>query len=315
MSSAQRPQSRSPYVSIDRSDWAELAGSSSLPLTEEELRTIRGLGDLLDLQEVSEIYLPVSELLSIYVKQAQLLHGNTVEFFGERAARTPFIIAVAGSVAAGKSTVSRLLKELMQRWDGIPNVQLVTTDGFLYPNSELEKRGLMDKKGFPESYDRKRLLEFVADIKSGKSEIKVPVYSHLTYDIVEDEFVTVTTPDVLIVEGLNLLQPPAQGQEVALSDYFDFSIYIDADPKNLEKWYLARFAQLWSTAFTDPRSYFHGLTKDLSQEQAMDRAQGFWRNINLVNLRENIEPTRSRATLVMQKGYEHRVEKVLLRKI
>jgi len=173
----------------------------------------------------------------------------------------------------------------------------------------------MERKGFPESYDRKRLLEFVADIKSGKSEIEVPVYSHLTYDIVEGETVTVTTPDVLIVEGLNLLQPPATGQEVALSDYFDFSIYIDADPKNLEKWYLARFAQLWSTAFTDPNSYFHDLTKDLTEEQAMDRAQGFWRDINLVNLRENIEPTRSRATLVMHKGDEHRVEKVLLRKI
>lgn len=286
-----------------------------MPLTEEELRNIRGLGDLLDLQEVAEVYLPVSELLSIYVKQAQMLHGNAVEFFGERAARTPFIIAVAGSVAAGKSTVSRLLRELMQRWEGMPNVELVTTDGFLYPNKELERRGLMGRKGFPESYDRKRLLEFVADIKSGKSEVQVPIYSHLTYDIVEGEFITVTTPDVLIVEGLNLLQPPAPGQEVALSDYFDFSIYIDADSENLEQWYLSRFAQLWKTAFTNPSSYFHNLTKDLSEEQAMDRARGYWNDINLVNLRENIEPTRSRATLVMQKGAEHRVERVLLRKI
>ena len=305
----------SPYVSIDRADWAELASHTQLPLTEEELRAIRGLGDVLDLKEVSEVYLPVSELLSIYAKGTQNLHGNTVEFFGERAARTPFIIGVAGSVAVGKSTVARLLRELMKRWPGIPSVELVTTDGFLYPNAELERRGLMGRKGFPESYDRKRLLKFVADVKSGKSEVEAPVYSHLTYDILPGETKTIATPDVLIVEGLNVLQPPAMGQEVALSDYFDFSIYIDADPKNIEKWYLSRFEQLWQTAFTDPRSYFHPLTKELGQEQAMDRAQGFWRDINLINLKENIEPTRSRATLVMQKGDEHRVERVLLRKI
>ena len=305
----------SPYVSIDRADWAELASHTQLPLTEEELRAIRGLGDVLDLKEVSEVYLPVSELLSIYAKGTQNLHGNTVEFFGERAARTPFIIGVAGSVAVGKSTVARLLRELMKRWPGIPSVELVTTDGFLYPNAELERRGLMGRKGFPESYDRKRLLKFVADVKSGKSEVEAPVYSHLTYDILPGETKTIATPDVLIVEGLNVLQPPAMGQEVALSDYFDFSIYIDADPKNIEKWYLSRFEQLWQTAFTDPRSYFHPLTKELGHEQAMDRAQGFWRDINLINLKENIEPTRSRATLVMQKGHEHRVERVLLRKI
>ena len=307
--------SLSPYVSIDRADWAELASHTQLPLTEDELKAVRGLGDVLDLQEVSEVYLPVSELLSLYAKGTQSLHGNTVEFFGERAARTPFIIGVAGSVAVGKSTVARLLRELMKRWPGIPSVELITTDGFLYPNAELERRGLMGRKGFPESYDRKRLLKFVADVKSGKSEIEAPVYSHLTYDIVPGEKKTIATPDVLIVEGLNVLQPPAIGQEVALSDFFDFSIYIDADPKNIEKWYLSRFQQLWETAFTDPRSYFHPLTKELNQEQAIERAQGFWRDINLVNLKENIEPTRSRATLVMQKGDEHRVERVLLRKI
>ena len=307
--------SLSPYVSIDRADWAELASHSQTPLTEEELRAIRGLGDVLDLKEVSEVYLPVSELLSIYVKGTQNLHGDTVEFFGNRAERTPFIIGIAGSVAVGKSTVARLLRELMKRWPGIPSVELVTTDGFLYPNTELEQRGLMGRKGFPESYDRKRLLKFVADVKSGKSQVEAPVYSHLTYDILPGEKKTIATPDVLIVEGLNVLQPPAMGQEVALSDYFDFSIYIDADPKNIEKWYLSRFGQLWETAFTDPRSYFHPLTKELGHEQAMERAQGFWRDINLINLRENIEPTRSRATLVMQKGDEHRVERVLLRKI
>lgn len=315
MNAASGLDSLSPYVSIDRADWAELASHTQLPLTEDELKAVRGLGDVLDLQEVSEVYLPVSELLSLYAKGTQALHGNTVEFFGERAARTPFIIGVAGSVAVGKSTVARLLRELMKRWPGIPKVELVTTDGFLYPNAELERRGLMGRKGFPESYDRKRLLKFVADVKSGKSEIEAPVYSHLTYDIVPGETKTIATPDVLIVEGLNVLQPPAVGQEVALSDYFDFSIYIDADPKNIEKWYLSRFQQLWETAFTDPRSYFHPLTKELNKDQAIERAQGFWRDINLVNLKENIEPTRSRATLVMQKGDQHRVERVLLRKI
>lgn len=315
MSAAQELTSRSPYVAIDRADWAELARNSTAPLSEEELKNIRGLGDFLDLQEVQEVYLPVSKLLSIYAQGTQSLHKSTAEYFGERAKRTPFIIAVAGSVAVGKSTVSRLLMELMKRWDGIPNVELITTDGFLYPNAELEKRGLMNRKGFPESYDRKRLLQFVADVKSGKEEVSAPVYSHLSYDILEGERKVINSPDVLIVEGLNVLQPPAIGQEVALSDYFDFSIYIDAEPVDIEQWYLERFKALWETAFTNPASYFHALTKELSEEQAMQRAIGFWNEINLVNLKENIEPTRSRAKLVMQKGKQHRVEKVLLRKI
>jgi type I pantothenate kinase len=292
-----------------------LAKNSTAPLTEEELKNIRGLGDFLDLQEVQEVYLPVSKLLSIYAQGTQSLHKSTAEYFGERAKRTPFIIAVAGSVAVGKSTVSRLLMELMKRWNGIPNVELITTDGFLYPNAELEKRGLMNRKGFPESYDRKRLLQFVADVKSGKEEVSAPVYSHLSYDILEGENKVINSPDVLIVEGLNVLQPPAIGQEVALSDYFDFSIYIDAEPADIEQWYLERFKALWETAFTNPASYFHPLTKELSEEQALQRAIGFWSDINLVNLKENIEPTRSRAKLVMQKGKQHRVEKVLLRKI
>jgi type I pantothenate kinase len=203
----------------------------------------------------------------------------------------------------------------MSRWDGTPKVELVTTDGFLYPNAELERRGILDRKGFPESYDRKRLLKFVSDIKSGVERVTAPVYSHLSYDIVEGEFEEVRTPDVLILEGLNVLQPPAIGQELALSDFFDFTIYIDANPKTIEDWYLSRFLQLWTSAFTNPRSYFHSLTKQLNQEQAIERAEGFWKNINLPNLRENIEPTRSRAKLVMQKGDEHRVQRVLLRKI
>jgi type I pantothenate kinase len=315
VSAAQEPSNRSPYVAIDRADWAELAKNATAPLTEAELKNFRGLGDFLDLREVMEVYLPVSKLLSIYAQGTHSLHRSTAQYFGERAKRTPFIIAVAGSVAVGKSTVSRLLMELMKRWDGIPNVQLITTDGFLYPNSELEKRGLMNRKGFPESYDRKRLLQFVADVKSGKEEVVAPVYSHLSYDIVPGETNWIQSPDVLIVEGLNVLQPPAIGQEVALSDYFDFSIFIDADPKDIEQWYMERFKTLWETAFTNPRSYFHALTKELSEEQAVQLARGYWNDINFVNLKENIEPTKSRAKLVMQKGEQHRVEKVLLRKI
>ena len=315
MNASQGPQSPSPFIAIERSDWAELSKTTNPPLSEDELDNLKGLGDFLDLKEVNEVYLPVSQLLSLYATNVQSLHEDTSEFFGSNHARTPFIIGIAGSVAVGKSTVSRLLKLLMKRWAGIPNVELVTTDGFLYPNAELERRGLMAKKGFPESYDRKALLKFVSDIKSGKQNVSVPVYSHLEYDIVANKRVIVTSPDVLIVEGLTVLQPPALGQEVALSDYFDFSIYIDAETSNIEKWYLSRFETLWNTAFTNPKSYFHKLTTELNHDQAMERARGFWRDINLPNLKENIEPTRSRATLVMKKGAEHRVEKVLLRKI
>ena len=315
MSAAQGLGELSPYLAIEREDWAELGKNTELPLTEQELSNLKSLGDFLDMKEVEEVYLPVSHLLSLYANQTRKLHSAASNFLGEETAKTPFIIGIAGSVAVGKSTVARLLKELMSRWEGTPKVELVTTDGFLYPNAELERRGILDRKGFPESYDRKRLLKFVSDIKSGVERVTAPVYSHLSYDIVEGEYEEVTTPDVLILEGLNVLQPPAIGQELALSDFFDFTIYIDANPKTIEKWYLSRFLQLWTSAFTNPRSYFHPLTKQLNQEQAIERAEGFWKNINLPNLRENIEPTRSRAKLVMQKGDEHRVQRVLLRKI
>ena len=315
MTAAQGLGELSPYLAIEREDWAELGKNTQLPLTEQELQNLKSLGDFLDMKEVEEVYLPVSHLLSLYASQMQKLHSASSKFLGERSAKTPFIIGIAGSVAVGKSTVARLLKELMSRWEGTPRVELVTTDGFLYPNAELERRGIMDRKGFPESYDRKRLLKFVSDVKSGVNSVTAPVYSHLSYDIVDGEYEEVKTPDVLILEGLNVLQPPAIGQELALSDFFDFTIYIDANPKTIEKWYLSRFLQLWTSAFTNPLSYFHPLTKQLNQEQAIERAQGFWKNINLPNLRENIEPTRSRAKLVMQKGDEHRVQQVLLRKI
>jgi type I pantothenate kinase len=315
VSTAYGTDSLSPYLAIERADWAELGNATQLPLTEQEVTKLRGLGDFLDIKEVTEVYLPVSHLLSLYATATQALHRNTEGFYGARAQRTPFIIGIAGSVAVGKSTAARLLRELMTRWEGTPKVELVTTDGFLYPNAELERRGLLAKKGFPESYDRKRLLQFIADIKSGKTGVTAPVYDHLIYDIIPDEFATVNAPDVLIVEGLNVLQPPSAGQEVALSDYFDFSIYIDADPATIKEWYLSRFDQLWETAFLNPRSYFHQLTIELTKEQAIARAAGFWKDINLPNLEQNIEPTRSRATLVMQKGEGHRVQRVQVRKI
>lgn len=304
----------SPFVEIPRSDWADLAKSTETPLTETEIEKIRGLGDFLDLAEVSDIYLPLSQLLNIYVTETQDLHKVSGSFLNKTNKRTPFIIGVAGSVAVGKSTVSRLLKELLSRWPTTPKVALVTTDGFLYPNAVLEKRGLMQRKGFPESYDRLALIKFVADIKSGKEVVTAPLYSHLTYDIVDSDSVRVESPDVLIVEGLNVLQPPAPGQDVALSDYFDFKIYVDAPTKEIEKWYLNRFEELRDSAFRDPASYFHRYA-EMPLEDAINRAKEIWQDINLPNLIENILSTKSRATLVLKKGVGHRVESVLLRKI
>jgi len=307
-------QALSPFVEISRSEWAELAKTTDTPLTEAEIENIRGLGDFLDLAEVAEIYLPLSQLLNLYVTNTQQLHQASGSFLHGTAKKTPFIIGVAGSVAVGKSTVSRLLKELLSRWPTTPRVSLVTTDGFLYPNSVLEEKGLMAKKGFPESYDRLALLKFVADIKSGKEEVKAPVYSHLTYDIVPGAELVVNSPDVVIVEGLNVLQPPAIGQEVALSDYFDFQIYVDAPTDEIETWYLDRFKQLRESAFRNPESYFHKYA-EMPMEDALDRAKEIWRTINLPNLLENIISTKSRATLVLKKGVKHRVERVLLRMI
>ena len=303
----------SPFVEISRADWAALGRSTELPLTEQEISQIRGLGDFLDLKEVRDVYLPLSRLLNLYVTEAQRLHSVTSEFMGERAKRTPFIIGVAGSVAVGKSTVARLLKEMLSRWPSTPRVELITTDGFLHPNAELERRNLMHRKGFPESYDRLALLKFVADIKSGVERVSAPVYSHLSYDIVPGAEVIVESPDVVIVEGLNVLQPPVMGQEVALSDYFDFKIYVDADVANVTKWFLGRFEQLREGAFTNPKSYFHKYA-EMPFEDALERAIEIWNTINLPNLIENIQPTRSRATLVLQKGSEHAVQSVLLRK-
>lgn len=304
----------SPYIEINRSEWAALANSSKATLSEAELDAIRGLGDFLDMTEVAEVYLPLSRLLSLYAEANQQLHGTTSDYFGNKANRTPFVIGIAGSVAVGKSTVSRVLKELLSHWPQTPRVALVTTDGFLYPNAELEARGIMHRKGFPESYDRKALLRFVSDIKSGATATSAPVYDHLSYDIIPGASETVETPDVLILEGLNLLQPPEPDQALALSDFFDFSIYVDAETKNIESWFVSRFEKLWASAFTDPRSYFHQLTKTMTQDQARNRALETWSSINLPNLEQNILPTRSRATAILEKGDAHRVGRVLLRK-
>ena len=303
-----------PFVEILRSDWSQLGNSTKQPLTESEISQIRGLGDFLDLTEVAEVYLPLSRFLNLYVTKHSDIHKATSEFLGERAKPMPFIIGVAGSVAVGKSTVSRLLRELLSRWEGTPKVALVTTDGFLYPNEELEKRSIMHRKGFPESYDRLALMKFVSDVKSGKPQVLAPVYSHLTYDIIPGEEVIVSSPDVLIIEGLNVLQAPGPDQDLTLSDFFDFKIFVDAETKNISKWFLNRFHALRESAFTNPESYFHRYA-EMPLDKALARATEIWETINLPNLTENILPTRSRATLVLKKGDNHRVESVLLRKL
>ncbi len=307
-----------PYVELDRAAWARLRENHPLSLTAADVRRLRGLGDRLDLTEVEAIYLPLSRLLHFYVEATHGLHLATSEFLGERPHRTPFVIGVAGSVAVGKSTTARILQELLSRWSGTPRVDLVTTDGFLLPNAELERRNLLERKGFPESYDRRALLRFVADVKSGVSEVTTPVYSHLTYDIVPGEQVTIRRPDVLIVEGLNVLQMPRprpdgrMGQ--ALSDFFDFSVFVDAPLPDIRRWYVERFLRLRQTAFADPESYFHRYA-GLSDEEARDTALAVWKRTNEPNLRENILPTLGRATLVLRKGAQHAVSRIRLRKL
>lgn len=306
-----------PYVELGRSDWRELRAATPLPLTADELDELRGLGDPIDLREVREVYLPLSRLLHLYVAATRTRHAAIEEFLGagDRAtggAPAPFVLGVAGSVAVGKSTVSRLLRLLLARWQDHPRVELVGTDNFLYPNAVLEERGIMHRKGFPESYDRKALVRFVSNVKSGEPTTVVPVYSHLEYDIVPGATQTVQRPDILILEGINVLQPPSAGR-LAVSDFFDFSVYVDARVEDIRRWYSDRLLALWRTAFTDPSSYFHRFTH-LSRADVLAFAEQVWRDVNEVNLVQNIEPTRGRAQLVLRKDPDHAVRSVRLRK-
>jgi type I pantothenate kinase len=307
-------QALSLYREIDRAEWARLAAGMAQPLSETEIVQIRGLGDRLDIAEVAQVYLPLSRLLSLYAKATKRLGAETSAFLGDADSTTPFVVAVAGSVAVGKSTIARLLRELMSRWPDTPRVELVTTDGFLYPNAELERRGIMARKGFPESYDRRALLSFLTEVKSGAPEVRAPFYSHMRYDIVPDAHTTVRRPDVVIVEGLNVLQPPPSPHDIAVSDLFDFSVYVDADPGHIAQWYVERFMALKTGAFSNPSSFFN-VFSHLTDEEAVQTAMGYWNDINLPNLMENVLPTRHRASLVLQKAADHTVERVLLRKL
>ena len=306
----------SPWVALPRRDWAALRSSTPMTISPGELAELQGVTEQISQAEVEEIYLPLSRLLNLYVAAIQELHRATDTFLRARTAKVPFVIGVAGSVAVGKSTTSRLLQALLSRWPDHPEVALVTTDGFLHPNAELERRGLLERKGFPESYDTAALVSFVADVKAGEDEVAAPVYSHLEYDVVPDEHVVVRQPDVLIVEGINVLQTGSSPAErrVFVSDFFDFSIYVDADEADIEHWYVERFHTLRRTAFRDPRSYFRRYA-DLSDDEADAVARGIWARINGVNLRQNVLPTRSRADLILRKGPDHAVECVHLRKL
>ncbi len=309
----------SPYVELARADWAELGEHFDVPLSAEEIARLRGLGDQLDLEEVQQVYLPLSRLLSLRVKAARRLHRKQEEFLHRpQPPRTPFVIGLAGSVAVGKSTTARVLQQMLARWDEHPNVALITTDGFLYPNAELERRGILQRKGFPESYDRRALLRFVVDIKSGKEEVEAPTYSHLVYDVVPDDPVVVRHPDIVIVEGLNVLQPARTTDDgrsgLALSDFFDYSVYVDAATADIRAWYVERFLRLRKTAFADPASYFSRYA-GLSGDEATETAEQIWDSINGPNLEQNIKPTRSRATLVLRKDRDHSVRYGRLRKL
>ncbi|TNY38771.1 type I pantothenate kinase [Thermomonospora catenispora] len=302
-----------PYTALSRAQWAALGADAPLPLTAEELDSLRGLRDPIDLTEVQEIYLPLSRLLHLHFMAEGRLRETVADFLGGAVDRVPFVVGVAGSVAVGKSTVSRLLRTLLSRWPERPHVELVATDSFLHPNRVLAERGLMDRKGFPESYDRRALLEFVTAVKAGASETTIPVYSHLHYDIVPGARQTVRRPDVLILEGLNVLQPPPPGS-LAVSDFIDFSIFLDARVEHIRDWFLERLFALRRTVFTDERSYFHRYAR-LDQDETAAFAHRVWREINEVNLVSNILPTRARATVVLHKGRDHSVQRVSLRRI
>jgi type I pantothenate kinase len=306
------------YMPFSRDEWSRLRESTPLTLSEPDLERLRGLNEPVSVQEVVDIYLPLSRLLNLHVAATKELHAATAKFLGRTRSAPPYVIGIAGSVAVGKSTTARLLRALLAHWPDHPRVDLVTTDGFLLPNAVLQERGLMKRKGFPESYDLRRLVQFVSDIKSGMEEVSAPVYSHSRYDIVPGEAKVVRQPDILILEGLNVLQSNgprrSRSQRIFVSDFFDFSIYVDADEQDIENWYVERFMRLRETVFRDPASYFRHYA-GLSPEEARETARGIWASINAVNLRENILPTRERAHLILEKGPAHAVERVLLRRL
>jgi type I pantothenate kinase len=308
-----------PFLTFSHDAWAELRQNTPLTLSEDDLARLRGINERLSLEEVVKIYLPLSRLLNLYVAATQELYRAQARFLGDSTAKVPFVIGIAGSVAVGKSTTARVLRELLARWPNHPKVDLVTTDGFLFPNRVLKARGIMNRKGFPESYDVRRLVEFVSDVKSGEPEVRAPVYSHLAYDIIPDDFQAVRQPDIMIVEGLNVLQSAEssrglQTSRTFVSDFFDFSVYVDAKPVHIQRWYIARFLTLRQTAFQNPASYFHRYAS-LTEAEAVDTARQIWTAINGVNLRQNIQPTRTRADLILEKGPDHAIERVHLRKI
>jgi type I pantothenate kinase len=301
------------YIPFTRDEWADLRAATPLTIREKDLEALRGINERIDLDEVTAVYLPLTRLLNLYVSATQNLHKVSATFLGTMAPKVPYVIGVAGSVAVGKSTFARILQALLARWPEHPKVDLVTTDGFLFPNAVLDERGIMNRKGFPESYDTKSLLQFLRELKSGRPEVSAPVYSHVVYDIVDGQEIVVRQPDILILEGLNVLQVSTDSNEF-VSDYFDFSIYIDAEEDVIRDWYIERFHALRQTVFQDPQSFFKHFA-ELDDDEATEVARGIWAEINGRNLSDNIAPTKSRASLVINKGANHRVTDVQLRKL